>query len=117
MRKPFKILCIDGGGIKGLFSAQVLAKFENVFKTNISDQFDLICGTSTGGIIALAASAKIPMSDVVRFYKEKGPIIFAQKRKGFVGQILLRFKQLCYKGKYDNKEFKFRKYKIPEMRA
>lgn len=106
MRKPFKILCIDGGGIKGLFSAQVLAKFENVFKTNISDQFDLICGTSTGGIIALAASAKIPMSDVVRFYKEKGPIIFAQKRKGFVGQIFLRFKQLCFKGKYDNKELK-----------
>lgn len=81
MKKPFKILCIDGGGIKGLFSAQVLAKFEEVFNTNISDQFDLICGTSTGGIIALAASAKIPMSDVVSFYKDKGPLIFAEHKK------------------------------------
>lgn len=83
MKKPFKILCIDGGGIKGLFSAQVLAKFEEVFSTNISDQFDLICGTSTGGIIALAASAKIPMSDVVSFYKDKGPLIFSEHKKGF----------------------------------
>lgn len=105
-RKPFKILCIDGGGIKGLFSAQVLSKFESVFKTSISEQFDLICGTSTGGIIALAASAKVPMSDVVRFYKEKGPVIFAQNKKKGLGRLLLFFKQLFYKGKYDNVELK-----------
>lgn len=90
MRKPFKILCIDGGGIKGLFSAQVLAKFEDVFNTSISDQFDLICGTSTGGIIALAASANIPMLDVVRFYKEKGPLFLHKKRKdGSVGKFFV----------------------------
>jgi len=106
MRKPFKILCIDGGGIKGLFSAQVLAKFEDVFNTSISDQFDLICGTSTGGIIALAASANIPMLDVVRFYKEKGPLIFAQKKKGWFGRKILCLKQILYKGKYDNAELK-----------
>lgn len=104
--KPFKILCIDGGGIKGLFSAQVLAKFEDVFKTSISEQFDLICGTSTGGIIALAASAKIPMSDVVRFYIEKGPVIFAQEKKGCFGRMILRLRQLFYKGKYTNTELK-----------
>lgn len=106
MKKPFKILCIDGGGIKGLFSAQVLAKFEDVFKTRICDQFDLICGTSTGGIIALAASAEIPMSDVVSFYKEKGPLIFAQSKKSFLGRLILCFKQFIYKGKYDNAELK-----------
>ncbi len=43
-KKPFKILCIDGGGIKGLYSAQILAKFENIFNCKISDHFDLICG-------------------------------------------------------------------------
>lgn len=105
-RKPFKILCIDGGGIKGLFSAQVLAKFEEVFNTGITEHFDLICGTSTGGIIALAASAKIPMHDVVDFYKSKGPLIFAQNKKSRWGQLLLKFKQLFYKGKYDNTELK-----------
>lgn len=63
MNKSFKILCIDGGGIEGLFSTQVLAKFEEFFKTKISDQFNLICSSSAGEeIIAIAASAKIPMS-------------------------------------------------------
>lgn len=101
-KHPFKILCIDGGGIKGLFSAQILAKFEEVYDTKISEQFDLICGTSTGGIIALAASANISMSDVVNFYKEKGPKIFAQKRKKNLGKLWLKIKQICYKGKYSN---------------
>lgn len=105
-RKPFKILCIDGGGIKGLFSAQVLAKFEETFKTNITEHFDLICGTSTGGIIALAASAGIPMSEVVDFYKLKGPLIFAQNKKGRIGKCILKIKQYCYKGKYSNTELK-----------
>lgn len=95
-KHPFKILCIDGGGIKGLFSAQILAKFEEVYDTKISEQFDLICGTSTGGIIALAASANISMSDVVNFYKEKGPKIFAQKRKKNLGKLWLKIKQICY---------------------
>ena len=71
MNKPFKVLCIDGGGIKGLYSAELLAKFEQVFGHCVSDCFDMLCGTSTGGIIALAASLKIPMSDVVKFYQEK----------------------------------------------
>ncbi len=105
-KKPFKILCIDGGGIKGIFSAQILAKFEEVFNTKVSEQFDLICGTSTGGIIALAASAEIPMSDVVRFYKEKGPLIFAQRKKWCLGELILNIKQLLCKGKYDNTELK-----------
>ena len=68
-KQHFKVLAIDGGGIKGLFSAQVLAKFEDAFDTKVTDCFDLICGTSTGGIIALAASLAIPMKDVVRFYE------------------------------------------------
>lgn len=47
--QKFKILCIDGGGIKGLYSARLLAKFEEVFGCVISDCFDILCGTSTGG--------------------------------------------------------------------
>ena len=52
-KKRFQILCLDGGGIKGLFSAAFLAKLEEDLKINIIDHFDLIVGTSTGGIIAL----------------------------------------------------------------
>lgn len=56
----FKILCIDGGGIKGLYTATLLAKLEETFSVKITDCFDLICGTSTGGLIALAASLGKP---------------------------------------------------------
>lgn len=101
-KKKFKILCIDGGGIKGLYSAQVLAKFEESFNTRLSDHFDLICGTSTGGIIALAASAKIPMSDVVRFYEDYGPKIFSSPWKYLrsIGHNILAFKQALFMSKY-----------------
>lgn len=99
--KKFKILSIDGGGIKGLYSAQLLAKFEEVFNVKISDCFDMLCGTSTGGIIALAASLKIPMKDVVTFYEQKGPAIFNEKLKTRPhGDKLLIARQAAFGGKY-----------------
>ena len=49
----FQILSLDGGGIKGLFSAALLAAIEEDLHINIVDHFDLLSGTSTGGIIAL----------------------------------------------------------------
>lgn len=99
--KKFKILCIDGGGIKGLYSAQLLAKFEEIFNVKVSDCFDMLCGTSTGGIIALAASLKIPMLDVVTFYEQDGPAIFNEKsKKRPHGNNILIVKQVAFGGKY-----------------
>lgn len=80
-KKRFKILSIDGGGIKGLYSAEVLAKFEEIYQCRISDHFDLICGTSTGGIIALGISLGIPMSDICKFYTQHGPRIFCADKQ------------------------------------
>lgn len=100
-KKVFKILSIDGGGIKGLYSARILEHLENKFDCRISDYFDLICGTSTGGILALTLSLKIPASDLARFYIEKGPIIFPKKNKF---NAIIR--QLLWKGKYSDKPFK-----------
>lgn len=107
-KKKFKILCIDGGGIKGLYSAKVLEKFEESFNTNLSDHFDLICGTSTGGIIALGVSAKIPMKNVVKFYEDFGPKIFASKWKklGTLGNYVLGLKQALLTSKYSQKPLK-----------
>lgn len=101
-KKRFKILCIDGGGIKGLYSATVLQEFEKAYNARLSDHFDLICGTSTGGIIALGVSAKIPMVEVVKFYKEYGPKIFHSKWKslGSFGNKLLSLRQAICKAKY-----------------
>lgn len=107
MNNPFKILCIDGGGIKGLYSAKVLSVFEETYKTLCSDHFDLICGTSTGGIIALAISLKIPMSDVVDFYQKYGPRIFSNKKKWWpVNDGLLSIKQALISSKYSQKQLK-----------
>ena len=79
--REFKILSIDGGGIKGLYSARILEHFEKKFNCSISDYFDLLCGTSTGGLIALAASLKIPMSEICTFYEKEGPVIFPEYPK------------------------------------
>jgi uncharacterized protein len=74
--KRFRILSLDGGGIKGVFSAAVLAEWEKRTQLKIADHFDLIAGTSTGGIIALALGLGLQAEEILRFYKEQGPKIF-----------------------------------------
>ena len=78
---PFQILCLDGGGQKGLFSAAALAAIEDDLGVTIDDHFDLIVGTSTGGLIALALGAGLRPKEIVSFYLENGPIIFGSARR------------------------------------
>lgn len=76
MSNRFQILALDGGGIKGLFSAAFLSKLEEDLNTKITDHFDLIVGTSTGGIIALGLGLGLSPRELVEFYFKKGPQIF-----------------------------------------
>ncbi|KRE48382.1 CBASS cGAMP-activated phospholipase [Paenibacillus sp. Soil724D2] len=99
----YKILSIDGGGIKGLYSAIILQKMEEEYGS-IHKHFDLICGTSTGGIIALALAAGVPASEIVRFYKEAGPKIFPYKRKWM--RKLHWLKQIGIISKYSDKDLR-----------
>ena len=103
MSKPFKILSIDGGGIKGLYSARILQHLEEVHGGSLSDYFDLICGTSTGGLIALGLSLKKPASDIANVYEKKGKKIFPRWRR-LMGTGMLR--QTVFWGKYRNKALK-----------
>lgn len=73
-----RILAIDGGGIKGAVPAGFLAEIEGVTGKRIVDHFDLIAGTSTGGIIALGLGLGISAADILSFYREKGPGVFGQ---------------------------------------
>lgn len=98
---PFKILSIDGGGIKGLFSAEILRNFEEHYSTSISNHFDLICGTSTGGLIALALSLKIPASRIVDFYKNDGKIIFPHTN--YLSRSMAFGRQILFSSKYSQK--------------
>jgi hypothetical protein len=79
--KPFRILSLDGGGIRGAFTAALLADIEERLGCRACDYFDLIAGTSTGGIIAAAIAAGEPASRIVEFYRERGPAIFTRRKR------------------------------------
>lgn len=73
----FKVLSIDGGGIKGLYSARVLQKIEEHYQIRVTDYFDLICGTFTGGLIALALALGKDATEIANFYRVRGPEMFS----------------------------------------
>ena len=94
MIERFQILSLDGGGIKDLFSAAILAFLEEDHGLHITDHFDLIVGTSTGGIIALALGMGMRPRKIVRFYVHKGPEIFAANRLSGIKRF--------FRSKYDS---------------
>jgi predicted acylesterase/phospholipase RssA len=73
-----KVLAIDGGGIRGLIAARVLAEIERRCGRRASELFDLVAGTSTGAIIAcgLTRPDPLPAERIARIYHEEGPEIF-----------------------------------------
>src|SRR5579862_7682308 len=73
-----RILTIDGGGIKGVFPAAFLATLEQQLGRPIGRYFDLIAGTSTGGIIAIGLGLGLSAGDILKLYVEQGPAIFGQ---------------------------------------
>ena len=75
----FHILALDGGGTRGIYTAQLLAKIEQAFGTPIKTCFDLIAGTSTGAIIAGAAVSDIPMTEIVELFEAETPYIFQRR--------------------------------------
>lgn len=75
-----RILSIDGGGIRGLLPASFLATVEDAVGEPLVDYFDLIVGTSTGGIVALGLGAGMPAAEIRDFYLTHGPSIFSGSR-------------------------------------
>lgn len=75
-----RILTIDGGGIKGVFPAAFLATLEEELGCPVADYFDLIAGTSTGGIIALGLGLGLTAQEMLDLYKVHGAHIFPRGR-------------------------------------
>lgn len=96
----FRILSLNGGGIKGAFSAAVLTAIEKEYNCNIADYFDLVAGTSTGGLIALGLGAGVKAEKILSLYKDKGSVIFPQ------GCVLWRKLKWFLFGKYGNQGLK-----------
>ncbi len=78
---PFRILALDGGGMRGVFTAAYLGEFERGLSTSVLDTFDLIVGTSTGGIIGLGLAAGYTPKEMLGFYLEHGAEIFSRRRR------------------------------------
>lgn len=94
-----RILCIDGGGIKGVYPAAFLAELEKNLGRPVYEYFDLIAGTSTGGIIALGLGLGFPAGEILKFYTTYGPTIFSGNR------YVLKLRQL-FRSKYGPKELR-----------
>ena len=84
MPQPIRILSIDGGGIRGIIPAMVLAELERRARGPICTLFDLIAGTSTGGILALGLAKPngdrkpaYSAADLIELYEKEGKTIFA----------------------------------------
>jgi patatin-like phospholipase/acyl hydrolase len=71
--KNFKILCLDGGGSKGMYSLGVLSELEKSLGVPISNKFNLIYGTSTGAIIAAMLAVGMPVSEIKQHYLQMIP--------------------------------------------
>ena len=81
----FSTLALDGGGVRGIYAAQLLAKVEQSLGTKIADCFDLIAGTSTGSIMAGAAVAEIAMADIVNLFENGTASIF--RKRSFITDL------------------------------
>ncbi len=78
-RRRFRILSLSGGGFLGLYSARVLAHLEERVGEPLGRRFDLIAGTSIGGILALALAYEVPMRAVLEVFLERGTAIFSPR--------------------------------------
>jgi len=88
-----RVLSIDGGGIKGIIPIIYLKRIEKQLGASIHNFFDMICGTSTGGIIALGLAAGISATEISEIYKKKVGEIPPQKL----------FRNNVFSSKYSNK--------------
>lgn len=87
-RRRFNVLSIDGGGVRGIFAAAVLASLERDTDAKITDHFDLIVGTSTGGIIALGLGSGMSPEEILALYLSKVGLIFPAWRRSALARPL-----------------------------
>lgn len=83
MAGRFQILSISGGGYRGLYTATILAELEAKVGWPLARRFDLIAGTSVGGILALGLALEIPAAKLAAVFAEHGEQIFRRQRSFF----------------------------------
>ena len=79
--KIFRILSIDGGGLRGAFSAHILTCVSERLNIDLYESFDMFAGTSTGSIIAAAIACNKNPAEISELYQAHGKHIFSSKKK------------------------------------
>jgi hypothetical protein len=104
--KPFRILSLDGGGIRGLVSAYMLLEIEKKLKENnkppIREYFDMIAGTSTGSILAAGIALGYPIEELIEIYEKRGLEIFPYQNLFDWGRLKMLFKYGISAPKFSN---------------
>lgn len=77
----FAVLSLDGGGVRGIFTAALLTGLERDLGGQVLDHFDLVVGTSTGGIIALGLGAGRSAEEILDVYLREMTRIFPRRRR------------------------------------
>lgn len=99
--KPFRVLCLDGGGMRGVYQSAYLGTFASRLASlnqvndslDVGKGFDLVVGTSTGGIVACGLAAGVPLKDVRDLYYKEGKKIFPFqffRHIPYVGDYIIR---------------------------
>ena len=85
----FRILALSGGGYRGLFTVNVLKRLEEQAKRPIGECFDLIAGTSIGGLVAIGLALSKPAQLIERVFLEQGETIFpkGEPKTGLVSKL------------------------------
>ncbi len=96
--KPYRVLSLNGGGMRGIYTAAFLdrllahfARARSVEALDLGKGFDLITGTSTGTIVGCALAVGRPMSEVVKLYVDRGAEIFPHRIKGTLSVVWRMF--------------------------
>jgi patatin-like phospholipase/acyl hydrolase len=97
----FQILSLSGGGFLGLYTASLLAEIEEQSGRPLADMFDLVAGTSVGGIIALGISAGKSAAEIKQAFLDEGHNIFSPSRPpSKAHQVALRYVANARKSRY-----------------
>lgn len=85
------LLALSGGGYRGLFTATVLQRLEEGGGAPLADRFDMLAGTSIGGILAIGLACGVSGTDLAELVREHGPAIFRAKPLAFAGLAGARY--------------------------
>jgi len=97
---PFQILCLSGGGYRGLYTATLLEELEEEAKKPLAEIFNLIAGTSIGGILAIGLAAGVPAETLRSSFEDHGDAIFPRFHRIAGHRVLPRFGIGMFRSRY-----------------